>query len=96
MGLENVCEEALEALHVCSVPVRISHLEVSSVVGALCGVHDVVGLGAGVCGHPSDHWMARLDAPHYGGCTTSSVVNDGPRATIIVVVVVLRAGTHCC
>ena len=28
-------------------------------------------------------------SPHYGGCTTSSVVNDWPRAAIIVVVVVV-------
>ena len=28
-------------------------------------------------------------SPHYGGYTTSSVVNDWPRAAIIVVVVVI-------
>ena len=28
-------------------------------------------------------------SPHYGGCTTSSVVNDWPRAAIIIVVVVV-------
>ena len=39
-------------------------------------------------GRASDHWMARLSSPHYGGYTTLAVVNGSPQGPIIVVVVV--------
>ena len=38
-------------------------------------------------GRASDHWMARLSSPHYGGYTTLAVVNGSPQGPIIVVVV---------
>ena len=74
VGLENVSEEALEALEFapCLFVYPTEKYPPWSVLhGVRCPRRSRAGCRGE--GRASDHWMARLDSPHYGGYTTRAV-----------------------